>query len=253
MQAEVESHARRPSPLHFWDARWKVATLGVAMAVLASLHTLPAAGLGTAAALALLSAARLPLRLAARNLASAQVFLLPCLLVLPFTFSGDPFLVGGLSVSAEGLRLAALFYLRAFALVAMAMALAYSTPMMSLLRALQDLRLPRVLLGVTLLTYRYLSTLADEFHRMRGALATRGFRPGCGPKAWRPLANLVGAALVRSLGRADRIARATRTRGFTGHLPDWPAPVRQKSRWLPSAACATVTLAVWLVDRACSA
>jgi cobalt/nickel transport system permease protein len=249
MQAEVERYARRTSPLQAWDARWKIVSLAVLMLVLASLDGLPGALLGAAGALGLLGCARLPWRFLVRRLAAAQVFLLPCLLVLPLTFTGEPFWIGDVRLSSEGLRVAGLFYLRALALVAVAMALVYSTPMMSLLRALQELRLPRVVVAVTLLTYRYLSTLAGEFNRMRWALAARGFSPRRGPAAWRPLANVVGVALVRSLERTERLQHATRSRGFTGQLRTLQGFPGGPANWLKSAACLGAAAGLWLLDR----
>ncbi len=249
MQAEVEQLARRTSPLHAWDARWKLVSLAALMLVLASLDGLPAATLGAAGALGLLACGRLPLRFLVRRLVTAQAFLLPCLLVLPFTFTGEPLWFGGVRLSGEGVRVAGLFYLRALALVAVAMTLVYSTPMMSLLRALQELRLPGVLVALALLTHRYLSTLAGEFNRMRWALATRGFAPRPRPAAWRPLANVVGVALVRSLERTERLQHATRSRGFTGRLRSLQRFPGGPANWLKSAACLGAAAGLWLLDR----
>lgn len=249
MQAEVEQFARGTSPLHAWDARWKVVSLAVLMLVLASLDSLSVATLGAAGALGVLACGRLPLRFLARRLIAAQAFLLPCLLVLPLTFTGAPFWIGGVRLSGEGLRVAGLFYLRALALVAVAMALVYSTPMTSLLRALQELRLPRILVALALLTHRYLSTLAGEFTRMRWALAARGFSPRPRPAAWRPLANVVGVALVRSLERTERLQHATRSRGYTGRLRSLQPFPGGPANWLKSAACLGAALGLWFLDR----
>ncbi|MCZ7636185.1 MAG: cobalt ECF transporter T component CbiQ [Verrucomicrobia bacterium] len=249
MQAEVERFARRASPLQAWDARGKVVSLAVLTLVLASLDGLPAATLGAVGALGLLVCGRLPLRFLARRLVAAQAFLLPCLLVLPLTFTAEPLWIGRLRLSGEGLRVAALFYLRALALVAVAMALVYSTPMLNLLRALQELRLPRIVVALALLTHRYLSTLAGEFSRMRWALATRGFSPRPRPAAWRPLANVVGVALVRSLERTERLQHATRSRGFTGQIHALQRFPGGPANWLKSAACLGAAAGLWLLDR----
>jgi cobalt/nickel transport system permease protein len=109
-------------------------------------------------------------------------------------------------------------YLRALAIVTLGLAVVYSTPMVVLLRALQAFRLPRVLVEITLLTYRYLFTLWWELTRMRWALAARGFQTRGGLRSHRTLAQVVGVSLVRSMERTERIQLALRCRGFQGRL-----------------------------------
>jgi cobalt/nickel transport system permease protein len=218
MRAEVEFFAHRRSPLQAWDARWKIASLAVWTAAAVSLHSVPVAALSAGLAATLLWTGRLPWRVLLARLAAAQVLLLPCLLVLPFTFPGERVQIGPVAVSAEGLRVAALLYLRALAALALALAVVYSTPMISLLRALQSLRLPRALVEISLLTYRYLFSLWWELTRMRWALATRGFGGWSASARIRPLASVIGVSLVRSVERTERIHQAMRCRGFAGRL-----------------------------------
>lgn len=218
MKAEAELYARGRSAVHDWDARWKLVALGVVSFVVASVDSIPAAALGVGWALGLLMFARLPLRLILVRLAVAQVILLPCLLILPLSFGGDLIQAGPMMLSREGLRWAVLFYCRASAILILGLAVVYSTPMVVLLRALQSLRIPRVLVEISLLTYRYLFTLAGEFTRMRWALATRGFGARRAFRGYRPLANGVGVALVRSVERTERIQQAMYCRGFQGRL-----------------------------------
>lgn len=218
MRSEVELYARGASPVHAWDARWKLAAAALFAAVLVSLQTLAAAAPGAGLALAWLVAARLPARRVLGRLAAAQFLLLPCLVVLPFSAGGESFPVGPLAVSAEGLRLAGVLYLRALALITLGLAVVYSTPMVVLLRALQAFCLPRVLVEIALLTYRYLFTLWWELTRMRWAVAARGFAGRGGLRDYRTLAQVLGVTLVRSVERTERIQQALHCRGFQGRL-----------------------------------
>ncbi|MGA1238762.1 MAG: cobalt ECF transporter T component CbiQ [Limisphaerales bacterium] len=218
MKAEAELYARGRSPMHDWDARWKLVALGVLAFVSAAMDSVFAAGMALLFALVLLGVARLPVKLIWRRLAVAQIILLPCLLILPFSFGGERLSSGWWSVSVEGVRWAGLFYCRALAVLVLGLAVVYSTPMVVLLRALQSLRVPRVLVEIALLTYRYLFTLAAELTRMRWALLTRGFGARSAVQSYRPLANAVGVTLVRSVERTERIQQAMICRGFQGRL-----------------------------------
>ncbi len=218
MRAEVELYARRRSPVHDWDARWKLAAAGVLAAVLVSLQRPGPLVVGLVLAAGGLALARLPARLVLGRLGAAQIILLPCVIILPLSAGGEVVTLGPLALSREGLRLAGVLYLRALALVTLGLVVVYSTPMVVLLRALQAFRLPRVLVELTLLTYRYLFTLGWELTRLRQALAARGFRAGGRLRDHRTLAQVVGVTLVRSVERTERIQLALRGRGFEGRL-----------------------------------
>lgn len=218
MRAEVELYARRHSPVHDWDARWKLAAAGAFAAVLVSLQHPGTVAAGLVLVLGGLALARLPLRLVLARLGAAQMLLLPAVAILPFSAGGETVPVGPLNPSVEGLRLAGVLYLRALALVTLGLVMVYSTPMVGLLRALQAFRLPRVLVELALLTYRYLFTLWWELTRLRWALAVRGFRAGGRMRDHRTLAQVLGVTLVRSVERTERIQLALRCRGFQGRL-----------------------------------
>lgn len=249
MRAEVELYARRHSAVHDWDARWKLAAAGAFAAVLVSLHrpaTLAAGLVGAAAGLAL---ARLPLRLVLARLGAAQIILLPAAVILPFSAGGETVRLGPLNPSLEGLRLAGALYLRALALLTLGLVVVYSTPMVVLLRALQAFHLPRVLVELSLLTYRYLFTLWWELTRLRWALATRGFRAGGRVRDHRTLAQVLGVTLVRSVERTERIQLALRCRGFQGRLRTLQSFQTRPADVFKTAAAAGLAGALLLWER----
>lgn len=248
MRAEAELHARRSSLVHDWDGRWKLASLGLVAAALVTIHALAVAGCGAAFAIGLLALARLPWGLILGRLGAAQAVLLPCLVILPFTFGGDTWSLGPLRLSSEGFRMAALLYLRALAILTLGLAVVYSTPMVVLIHTLQRFRLPRVFVVITLLTYRYLFTLWWELTRVRWALATRGFQPRGTLRSHRTLANVVGVSLVRSLERTERIHFALQCRGFEGHLRTMHRFHSEPADWLKAAACAGVAAMLVILD-----
>lgn len=248
MRAEAELYARRDSPLHRWDARWKTVTLAVLVGVLVSIESVLAASAGVLVALVLVAWGRLPTGLVLRRLLAAQALLLPCLVILPLTIPGQPFASGPLYGSKEGFELALLLNLRALGILGMAFAVIYSTPMVVWLRAVQSLGFPRRLIEITLMTYRYLFTLGWELTRMRWALVVRGFRNRPTRATWRALAHVVGVTLLRSLERTERVRQALACRGFRGHLRTLHEFHPGPWDWAKSAAGLVLAVGLWLLD-----
>jgi cobalt/nickel transport system permease protein len=249
MKAEVELYARRSSPLHAWDARHKLVALGCLAVVLTTVDSLLVAALGLACAFGFLLMARLPASLMLARFAAAQVILLPCMVILPFTFGGERMALGAISASIEGTRVAALFYLRASAIMTLGIAVIYSTPMVVLLRAAQALWLPRSLVEIALLAYRYVFTLASEWTRIRWALAARGFEVQGRRRTCRPLANVIAMSLVRSAERTERIQQAMYCRGFQGQLHTLQRFDAGRADWLKAVACTAIAVILWVLDR----
>jgi cobalt/nickel transport system permease protein len=215
---------------------------------MATLEVPRVAAAGAALALGLLLMARLPWRLVLVRLMAAQAILLPCLVILPFTFAGERISFGPWTLSREGLQVAALLYLRALALVTIGLAVVYSTPMVVLLHALQTFRLPRVLVETALLTYRYAFTLVWELTRVRWALATRGFRGRVNLHSQRTLAHVIGVSLIRSLERTERIYQSMLCRGYRGRLHTRRQFQSSLSDWLMALGCLGCGAALLALD-----
>jgi cobalt/nickel transport system permease protein len=197
------------SPLARLDARWRLASLLLALAATAAVRTLPAALAAGLGALAGALLARTPWRWFAARL--AVVGLLVAVFVAPM-----PLLAG--NTWQEGWRLAGVPLLKALALFTLAAVLLVSAPLEETLKAARALCVPGLLVQLTLLSYRYLFVLGDELARLRVALRVRGFRNRAGWHSYRTVAAASGTLLVRGGERADRVAAAMRCRGFDGRF-----------------------------------
>lgn len=217
MNPEIELCSQLDSLLHRWDPRFKTAAFILIAAASAVVHSLYAAAIAFVISLIALLIGRLPLRVLAARLGIIQVFLVPCLVVLPFTTPGVP-LVEGYAASREGFEFALLLYLRASTIVGFSIALIYTTPMNRLLQALEALYCPKVLVQITILTFRYIHTLSAEFVRIRCALSVRAFENRASMRVYQTWANVVGMTLVQSLERTERVRRAMQCRGYNGRL-----------------------------------
>lgn len=161
--------------------------------------------------------ARLPPLVLARRLLVEVPFVL-FVLVLP-VLGGPPRLTAvGIAVSVPGLHAAATITLKAtFGLLATGI-LAATTPLPEIITGLERLRVPRVFTAVAAFMVRYLEVLGGELARMRTAALCRGASPRW---LWqvRDVTAGLGALIVRSFERGERVYLAMASRGYTGTLP----------------------------------
>jgi len=147
-------------------------------------------------------------------------------LPLVFTRGGD--LVATLNlrwfelhVSEQGSIAVATILLKSWVSVQAASLLVFTTRFHDLVHALERLRLPKLMVLVTHLMYRYIAVLTDEASRMMRARASRSARPAGAKRpstAWqaRVVGNLVGALFLRSYARSERVYAAMQARGYDG-------------------------------------
>jgi len=207
------------SPLGRWDARWKLAALAPAAVAVALLQTLPCALAAFAAALGLIVLGRLPPRWYLVRIGSLALFLVFFVVWLPFVHDQGPsWTLGGLSLSRDGLVLAAVIVLKSLAAVTCILVVWATAPVDVNLKAAHALRVPGVVIQIVLLTYRYLFLLAEELGRLRIALRVRGYRNRANAHSYRTIGHVTGTLLVRSYERAERIGQAMRCRAFDGRF-----------------------------------
>lgn len=153
-----------------------------------------------------------------KRITQIHLIFIPCFFILPFTAAGDLQTVYGIHFSWEGIWLATLFYIRAVSVIAVSMALIYSTPITTLFHAAERLMIPSVIVQIALLTYRYLFSLSWEWNNVRNALKSRGFINKASMRVYKTYANVIAASLVRSLERTDRVHNAMKCRGYQGQI-----------------------------------
>ena len=88
-----------------------------------------------------------------------------------------------------------------------------TTPFSQILRVLNSIRVPALLITTIALMHRYLFVLMEESERMRRARASRTFTRGR-RFHWRALATVVGQLFIRASERAERIYDAMCARGW---------------------------------------
>lgn len=152
-----------------------------------------------------------------RRLALEAPFLVFALM-LPFVVGGPEVQVAGIGLSQEGLLSAWNILGKALISGAALLVLAATTTMAELLRGLERLRAPRLLVMMMGFMVRYVDVISGEFHRMSTARAAR-----CGDERWLWRAKAwtasAGTIFIRSFERGERVHLAMLARGYTGNLP----------------------------------
>jgi cobalt/nickel transport system permease protein len=164
---------------------------------------------------------------------------------LIFTLPGQPlfaWLLGGIqiTISLPGLERFLSVLIKSWISVQMAIVLTTTTPFPDFLLALRALRMPRLLVAVIGLMWRYLFVLADEALRLSRARAARsgvsGDRSGKSGDGliWRAkvTGGMVGNLFLRSFERSDRIYVAMLSRGYDGEVRNLPHPGLSSSSWI---------------------
>jgi cobalt/nickel transport system permease protein len=178
-----------------------------------------------------------------RGLAVEVPFVLFALL-LPFVSRGPRTDVLGLSLSQSGLAAGGSILAKATLSVLAATLLAATTDPRALLRGLERLRLPSVLVQILTFMIRYADVIGGELRRMKVARESRGFRARH-LGALRVLGPAAGSLFIRSYERGERVHLAMLSRGYTGRLPTGPVAVVGGRSWaaalsLPLAAAAVL-------------
>ena len=212
--------ACKPSFLQRMDPRWKLAGLLLAALALTFLRSWEPALAALTAALLLVALARLPLGWYLRRLAMALSMYVLFLIWLPFDVkpSHETLDLGFLTLSMTGLLRLAVLSANLVGMVSLMLVMLATTPLHDTFKAARSLHLPRLLVLLLLLTYRYVFLLMEEFARLRTALRVRGFRNRVNLHSYRTIGQVAGTLLVRSHERSERVGQAMRCRGFDGEF-----------------------------------
>ncbi len=168
------------------------------------------------------------------------------LLALPFMLAAFPvlFTIQGsalfsfsigtidLAISQAGIERFLSIALKSWISVQCAVLLAASTQITDLLKAMRMIRIPRLLVAIISLMYRYLYVMVAEAQRLLTARTARSgvsehtdLKPG-GSLRWRAsvTGGMAGNLLLRSFERSDRVYSAMLARGYDGEVRSYPQP-----------------------------
>ena len=225
--AVVDRYTNLDSLLHRLDPRTKI--LASAAFVILVVTIPPARWQGYAlcfvlvASLALLS--KLPLTFILKRSVVIVPFALVIALFIPFFKPASPgdttftirIMAWNLSVTKGGLLTLYGVVTKAWLSVLSMILLSSTTRFAELLKGLDRLGIPKVMIMTISFSYRYLFVIADELTRMQQARDSRNF----GGKFWwrmKTIGSMIGTLFIRSFERAERVYQAMAARGFDGEI-----------------------------------
>jgi cobalt/nickel transport system permease protein len=212
-------HFHGHSPVHRAPAHLKVlALLGFMLVVVATPRQAYAVfAVEAAVLLAVVALSGVPLRYLLRRMVVEVPFVVFAAL-MPFIAHGPRTEVLGVSVSEPGLVAGVALLVKGTIGVLASLTLAATTEPQDLLRGLQRLRTPDLVVQIMGFMIRYLDVVTAELGRMMTALRSRGCDPRS-PRHWPVLARSLGALFIRSYERGERVHLAMLSRGYDGRLP----------------------------------
>ena len=135
-------------------------------------------------------------------------------IVLAFTTPGKS--VGVFTVTREGLKLAFLVMAKVLACTSILLLLIATTPIHEIITALCWIRLPKVVVDLTVLMMRYVDTLAEELQTLTYALKMKNAFSKF--VSWKKkvynMGIASGALIIKSIDRASRVYMAMTLRGY---------------------------------------
>ena len=179
---------------------------------------------------------RFPKVIALALLEGIVIIAIGCVIIAFVTPGGDmlfstTFLGWELTVSTDGLNLAVLVFTRALAGITVMLAFATSTPIPHLALALRQLHMPKEIIELTVLVYRYSFLLLEQLDTMYIAASSRlGFRGV--KRKMSTSAKLAVGLFTRSIDIAERSQVALHCRNFRGDFPTYRQPAPLTATWL---------------------
>lgn len=159
-------------------------------------------------------------------------------------------------VSLPGVERFASIALKSWISIQVAVLLTATTPFPEILAAMRTLRIPRMLVAIIGLMWRYLFVLADEAMRLMRARAARSgttFDPNTrsgGSLIWRAqtAGGMAGNLFVRAIDRSERIYSAMLSRGYDGEIRSLPQEKMESYNWAVLVFGGTILSLVFILS-----
>ncbi len=244
--SHIDRFAQGDSLVHHLDARAKLIAVLAYTVVLISFDRYAVVALVPMCVmpLAMMWVGGVPVWFALRRVVFLSPFIVMACVVSPlYDHSPQAAAFGPWQFAITGGWLTAADVALKFTLGVMALtALTSTTRFSSLLQGMRKLAVPKLLVVMLGLVYRYIFVLIDQAMRVRRA---RDFRGGARSPLRRKLAvagSAIGSMFVRTLERADRVHLAMQGRGYRGEIRSLGPP-----RFSPADAGVLALVAGYLV------
>ncbi len=166
-------------------------------------------------------------------------------ILMPFFGTGEKFEIAGIELYREGLLAGTSIVVKGTLGVLAAVILSTTTTAREILRGLERLKLPAIMVQIASFMLRYVNVISDEMERMKVARESRGF-VATGIKHWKVLATSAAALFIRSYERGERVHLAMLSRGFDGNLPSLDNNKATQRQWATALSLPGLALSLSL-------
>jgi cobalt/nickel transport system permease protein len=166
--------------------------------------------------------------------------------LMPFFGTGEKVVLLGFELYRSGLEAGAAIIAKGTLGVIASLILSASTTAREILRGLERLKMPGLMVQIASFMLRYINVVSDEMNRMKIARQSRGFNAK-GVKDWKVLGNAAGALFIRSFERGERVHLAMMARGYSGSMPTEEGKNARRSDWLSALTLPTLSTAISLI------
>ena len=249
----LDQYSEGNSPIHRLDPRTKlITTLSfILMVVLTPVSRWQAFVLYFVLVATLIIMSRVPLLYVLKRSLVIIPFVVLIAIFIPFFKEGEVagsynIWVWELTVTHSGIQVFLNILAKAWLSILSLILLTATTRFSHLLRGMEQLRLPRVMVMILSFMYRYIFVLVDEVMRMRQARDSRNLGGGR-LRQIRTVGNMIGTLFIRSYERGERVYAAMMARGFDGQTRTLENPgLGQRDLWFALALGLVLVLAVFL-------
>ena len=167
--------------------------------------------------------------------------------LMPFFGTGEKVQFGPFDLYRDGLIAGSGIVVKGTLGVMTAIILSTSTTAREILRGLERLKLPMLMVQIASFMLRYVNVVNDEMERMKIARESRGFE-ATGIKHWKVLATAAGALFIRSYERGERVHLSMLSRGYDGVLPHEEPPHVSSAIWFKAMMYPLVALIIFIAQ-----
>lgn len=164
-------------------------------------------------------------------------------LLLPFFALGPTVEVLGIELAREGLLGGWNILAKGTLGVVASILLSATSDLRDLLRGMERLKVPGLLVQIAMFMFRYLEVVTGEMGRMQVARDSRAFQ-GRSLRQARVYGHSAGALFIRSYERGERVHLAMLSRGYTGTMPVLREVNASTAQWRTAAVLPLTALCV---------
>ncbi len=197
--------------IHIWDTRAKIIGMIVFIFGIVSLNSLSMVLISFGMSLLAVSTTKIPFSF----IFSRAKWVLP---FLAFIFIG--LLLGrGLENLADSMYFGSVVSLKALTSITITILVIGTQSIEEFLKGLARLRVPKTIISILFLSYRYVYLYREVFINTYRAILSRGFDNKFSLQTLKVYGEVIGAMFIKALDRSEIVYKSMESRGFNGSIP----------------------------------